>query len=142
MKFQLKLTYLAILASLSSYAHTSVAAESSEAEAQENIEQIVVTGSFSGKAIRKDEASFAISSFTDEDIQKMSPKSTADLFKAVPGVWAESSGGVSGANVFVRGFPGGGDAPFLTVQLQGAPIFPLQHSRFLKTQPYFASMKP
>ncbi|WP_064791942.1 TonB-dependent receptor [Shewanella woodyi] len=137
MKFQLKLTYLAILASLSSYAHTSVAADNSETEAQENIEQIVVTGSFSGKAIRKDEASFAISSFTDEDIQKMSPKSTADLFKAVPGVWAESSGGVSGANVFVRGFPGGGDAPFLTVQLQGAPIFPPSTLSFLENSTLF-----
>ncbi|ACA85726.1 TonB-dependent receptor [Shewanella woodyi] len=137
MKFQLKLTYLAILASLSSYAHTSVAADNSETEAQGNIEQIVVTGSFSGKAIRKDEASFAISSFTDEDIQKMSPKSTADLFKAVPGVWAESSGGVSGANVFVRGFPGGGDAPFLTVQLQGAPIFPPSTLSFLENSTLF-----
>ena len=62
---------------------------------------------------------------------------TADLFKAVPGVWSESSGGVSGANVFVRGFPGGGDAPFLTVQLQGAPIFPPPTLSFLENSTLF-----
>ena len=67
----------------------------------------------------------------------MAPKSTADLFKAVPGVWSESSGGVSGANVFVRGFPGGGDAPFLTVQLQGAPIFPPPTLSFLENSTLF-----
>lgn len=140
MKFKLKLTYLAILTSLGSYAQISVAADDSQTTpqaSQDNIEQIIVTGSFSGKAIRKDEASFAISSFSDEDIQKMSPKSTADLFKAVPGVWAESSGGVSGANVFIRGFPGGGDAPFLTVQLQGSAIFPPPTLSFLENSTLF-----
>jgi hypothetical protein len=103
----------------------------------EKIEKIIVTGTFSGKAVAKEEASFAISSFSENDIKKLAPKSTADLFKAVPGVWAESSGGVSGANVFVRGFPGGGDAPFLTVQLQGAPIFPPPTLSFLENSTLF-----
>jgi len=107
------------------------------AEEKEKIESIVVTGSFSGKSIAKEEASYAISSFSEDDIIKLAPKSTADLFKAIPGVWAESSGGVSGANVFVRGFPGGGDAPFLTVQLQGAPIFPPPTLSFLENSTLF-----
>ena len=59
------------------------------------------------------------------------------MFKLVPGVWAESSGGVSGANVFVRGFPGGGDAPFLTVQVNGAPIFPPPTLSFLENSTLF-----
>ncbi|MDO6717807.1 TonB-dependent receptor [Psychrosphaera sp. 1_MG-2023] len=103
----------------------------------DNVEKIVVTGTFSGKSVAKKEVSFAISSFSEDDIRKLAPKSTADLFKAVPGVWAESSGGVSGANVFVRGFPGGGDAPFLTVQLQGAPIFPPPTLSFLENSTLF-----
>lgn len=41
----------------------------------------------------------------------------------IPGVWAESSGGIAGANVFLRGLPISGDADFLTVQLQGVPIY-------------------
>lgn len=118
---------------------TSVFAEEQESTQSTNnsIEKIIVTGTFSGKSVAKEEASFAISSFSEDDIKKLAPKSTADLFKAVPGVWSESSGGVSGANVFVRGFPGGGDAPFLTVQLQGAPIFPPPTLSFLENSTLF-----
>lgn len=100
-------------------------------------EQIIVTGTASGKAVRKVDSSFATTSLSAEDIKKLAPKSTADVFKAIPGVWAESSGGVSGANVFVRGFPGGGDAPFLTVQLQGIPVFQPPTLSFLENSTLF-----
>ncbi len=119
---------------LACQANTAFAAEEA---ADEEIEKIVVTGSLTGKAVPKEEASFAISSFSEDDMAKIAPKSTADLFKAVPGVWAESSGGVSGANVFVRGFPGASDAPYLTVQLQGAPIFPPPTLSFLENSTLF-----
>jgi iron complex outermembrane receptor protein len=114
-----------------------------EAEAQGNnkekyyFEQIIVTGTASGTPVRKVDASFASSSLSADDIKKLAPKSTADLFKAIPGVWAESSGGVSGANVFVRGFPGGGDAPYLTVQLQGVPVFQPPTLSFLENSSIF-----
>ncbi len=101
------------------------------------VEQIVVTGTASGRSVRKVDASYASSILSAEDIQKLAPKSTADLFKAIPGVWSESSGGVSGANVFVRGFPGGGDAPFLTVQLQGVPVFTPPTLSFLENSTLF-----
>ena len=96
------------------------------------IEQIIVTGTASGTAIRKVDASYASTSLSAVDILKLAPKSTAELFRAIPGVWAESSGGVSGANVFVRGFPSGGDAPFLTVQLQGVGIYTPPSLSFLE----------
>jgi len=111
--------------------------DSKAASQKDNVEKIVVTGTFSGKAVAKEEASFAVSTFNSDDIKKLAPKSTADLFKAIPGVWSESSGGVAGANVFVRGFPGGGDAPFLTVQLQGAPVFPPPTLSFLENSTLF-----
>jgi hypothetical protein len=101
------------------------------------IEQIVVTGTASGTAIRKVDASYASTSLSAEDILKLAPKSTAELFRAIPGVWAESSGGVSGANVFVRGFPSGGDAPFLTVQLQGVGIYTPPSISFLENSTLF-----
>jgi iron complex outermembrane receptor protein len=100
-------------------------------------EQIIVTGTASGTAVRKVDASFASSSLSSDDIKKLAPKSTADLFKAIPGVWAESSGGVSGANVFVRGFPGGGDAPFLSVQLQGVTVYHPSTLSFLENSTLF-----
>jgi outer membrane receptor protein involved in Fe transport len=36
----------------------------------------------------------------------------------------ESSGGVAGANITVRGLPSASDAPFVSYQLQGMPIYP------------------
>ncbi|GLX76978.1 TonB-dependent receptor [Thalassotalea insulae] len=132
-----KLSSIAIALALGCQTTYAIADEQATKKHQGEVEKIVVTGTFSGKSVAKEEASFAISSFSVDDIKKLAPKSTADLFKAVPGIWAESSGGVSGANVFVRGFPGGGDAPFLTVQLQGAPIFPPPTLSFLENSTLF-----
>ncbi|TDF42276.1 TonB-dependent receptor [Alteromonadaceae bacterium M269] len=113
------------------------AQENTEEEAKNEVEQIIITGTASGTAERKVDTSFAITNLSADDIERLSPKSTADIFKAIPGVWSESSGGVSGANVFVRGFPGGGDAPFVTVQLQGAPIFSPPTLSFLENSTLF-----
>lgn len=101
------------------------------------IEEVVVTGTAGGSEIRKFDASYAITTASAEDIDKFAPNSTADLLKVVPGVWSESSGGVSGANVFVRGFPGAGDAPFLTVQVNGSPVFPPPTLSFLENTTLF-----
>ena len=101
------------------------------------IEEIVVTGTAGGAELRKFDASFAITTMSDEDITKYQPQSTADLLKLVPGVWSESSGGVSGANVFVRGFPGGGDAPFFSLQVNGAPLYPPPTLSFLENTTLF-----
>ncbi|HSG66457.1 MAG TPA: TonB-dependent receptor plug domain-containing protein, partial [Gammaproteobacteria bacterium] len=101
------------------------------------IEEVVVTGTAGGAEIRKFDASYAITTADADDIERYSPHSTADLLKLVPGIWSESSGGVSGANVFVRGFPGGGDAPFLTVQVNGSPIFPPPTLSFLENTTLF-----
>src|SRR5688500_10374057 len=106
-------------------------AQEAEAETQSTLEEVIVTGTAAGAEIQKVEASFAITTVSAEDITQYSPQSTADLLKLVPGVWSESSGGVSGANVMVRGFPGGGDAPYLTVQVDGVPIYPISTLSFL-----------
>lgn len=141
-----KLSTLAISLAVAGLCTGVVAAEAPKVQvaktqepkkAKEYIEQIVVTGTASGKAMKKVDASYAITTIDAESIERLAPKSTADLFKAVPGVWAESSGGVSGANVFVRGFPGGGDAPFLTVQLQGVPVYQPSTLSFLENSSLF-----
>ncbi|MCB1053359.1 MAG: TonB-dependent receptor [Acidobacteria bacterium] len=111
--------------------------EKKEEKQAEVVEEMVVTGTASGSQVRKLDASFAITTVSSDDMERESPNSTADLLKMVPGVWAESSGGVSGGNVFVRGFPGGGDAPFLTVQLNGSPIFPPPTLSFLENTTLF-----
>jgi len=108
-----------------------------DSDSDEVIEEVIVTGTAGGGEMRKLDASFSITTADAGEIEKFAPKSTADLLKIVPGVWVESSGGVSGANVFVRGFPGAGDAPFLTVQLNGAPVFPPPTLSFLENTTLF-----
>jgi outer membrane receptor protein involved in Fe transport len=83
---------------------------------------IIVTGTTAPQ--RRLDAGLAITTASLERIHEIAPNNTADLLKLVPGIWAETTGGATGANVFVRGFPTTGDAPFLTVQLDGAPIYP------------------
>ena len=124
----------AALAAFLSVATWPVMAEEAE---DRMMEEVITTGTAGGAELRKFDASFAITTMDDQDIAEYSPQSTADLLKLVPGVWAESSGGVAGANVFVRGFPGGGDAPFLTVQVEGAPIYPPPTLSFLENTTLF-----
>jgi hypothetical protein len=100
-------------------------------------EEVIVTGTPGGAGLNRLDASFSITSVNSEAIEKFSPNSTADLLKLVPGVWSESSGGVSGANVFVRGFPGTGDAPYLTTQIDGMTFFPPPTLSFLENSTLF-----
>lgn len=86
------------------------------------VADLVVTGMASPE--RRLDAGLAIATASLDRIHELAPNNTADLLKLAPGIWAETTGGATGANVFVRGFPTTGDAPFLTVQLDGAPIFP------------------
>ena len=76
-----------------------------------------------GAGTRRQDAAFAVTTIDEESIAKAAPLSTADLFQAVPGVSSESTGGQNGANIFVRGYPSGGDAVFVTLQSQGVPFF-------------------
>jgi iron complex outermembrane recepter protein len=85
-------------------------------------DEIIVTGT-AGGGINRQAAAFAITNITSDAIEKAAPNSTADLFKVIPGVSAESSGGQNGANIFVRGYPSGGDAEFVTLTVQGVPFF-------------------
>ena len=93
--------------------------------------EIVVVGT-SGAGTRRQDASFAVTTLSSDAIARAAPNSTADLLRTVPGVMAESSGGQNGANIFVRGYPSGGDAQFVTFQLAGVPIFPPSTLSFLE----------
>jgi len=131
-----KFTYSAIACAIS-LSLLSQQAIAQDNDKKEDVEVIVVSGTPGGVGISKKDASFAVTNIDASSIEKLSPKSTADLFKAVPGVWVESSGGESGANVFVRGFPGGGDAPFLTLSIEGSPVYPAPTLSFLENSTLF-----
>lgn len=104
---------------------------------EETLEEIVVLGTPGGAGVNKQDASFAITTLSADTLLKAGPKSTAEVLQLVPGVWAESSGGVAGANIDVRGLPGGGDAPFVTMSINGAPIYGTEMLSFFEQSSIF-----
>ena len=108
-----------------------------DASTNSDVQQIVVTGSAQRKGIKKIDAPYAITTANEEQMKEATPLSTADLFKIVPGVFAETSGGQTGPNIEVAGFPGGGDAPYVTIQLNGSPIFPAPTLSFMDNSSLF-----
>ncbi|MBU2447230.1 MAG: TonB-dependent receptor [Bacteroidetes bacterium] len=101
------------------------------------MEGVVITGTAGGSGIRKKDASFAITTISAAELEQLSPPSTAAALDLVPGVWSESSGGVAGANIFVRGLPSSGDAPFVTMSINGAPIYGTQTLSFFEQSTIF-----
>jgi outer membrane receptor protein involved in Fe transport len=105
-------------------------------EENSSLETIVVTGSAIG-GVKKLEASYNIVTANEEEIRRANPKSTADLLKISPGMWPESSGGQTGANIEIAGFPGGGDAPYFTTLLMGSPLYGMPSMSFFETTSIF-----
>src|SRR5690348_14917875 len=85
-----------------------------------SLEQVVVTGNTATGGLRKIDTSYTVTTATAEQIKMANPKSTADLLKISPGLWPESTGGQTGANIEIAGFPGGGDAPYFSTQMMGS----------------------
>jgi outer membrane receptor protein involved in Fe transport len=102
-----------------------------------NLETVVVTGSAISGGVKKLEASYNIVTANEEEIRNSNPKSTADLLKISPGMWPESTGGQTGANIEIAGFPGGGDAPYFTTQLMGSPLYGMPTLSFFETTSIF-----
>lgn len=101
------------------------------------LETVVVTGSALTGGVTKLEASYNIVTANEEQIRQSNPKSTADLLKISPGLWPESTGGQTGANIAIAGFPSGGDAPFYTTLLMGSPLYGMPTLSFFETTSIF-----
>ena len=118
-------------------APTASSDETSSNDENSGLETIVVTGSASAEGVKKLEASYNIVTANEEEIRRANPKSTADLLKISPGMWPESTGGQTGANIEIAGFPGGGDAPYFTTQLMGSPLYGMPTLSFFETTSIF-----
>jgi outer membrane receptor protein involved in Fe transport len=95
-----------------------------------SLDEIVVTASAQG--VKKLDASYNIVSLSLDQIANANPSSAADIFKQSPGIWPESSGGQTGANIDVAGFPnGGGDSPYFTTMINGSPLYGTANLSFL-----------
>ncbi|MGH8113983.1 MAG: TonB-dependent receptor plug domain-containing protein [Rhodanobacteraceae bacterium] len=101
----------------------------------QTLQAIVVTASAIG--VKKLDASYNIVTANREQIKEANPVSVADLLKISPGIWPESTGGQTGANIEIAGFPGGGDAPFFTNMINGSPIYGMPSLSFMDSSSLF-----
>lgn len=100
------------------------------------LQEVVVTANAT-QGIRKLDASYNIVSVGAEQIKQMNPKSTADILKVSPGIWPESSGGQTGANIEIAGFPSGGDSPYFTNMIEGLPLYGMPNLSFMDSSSLF-----
>jgi hypothetical protein len=114
----------------------SAADENAPAAPPSALEEVVVTANAQA-GVRKLDASYNIVSVDAEAIKQLNPKSTADILRASPGIFPESSGGQTGANIEVAGFPSGGDAPFFTNMIQGMPLYGMSSLSFMDSSSLF-----
>ena len=84
------------------------------------------------QGVKKLDASYNIVSVSQQDIQMANPASAAEIYKLSPGVLPEASGGQTGVNIDVAGFPlGGGDSPYFTTMIQGSPLYGVPSLSFM-----------
>lgn len=110
-------------------APASVAVPTHQADAPND--DIVVVGSADPAGQRKQTAGYAVTTLSSDAIKAAGPISAAAVMKLVPGIFPETTSGVSGPNIEVRGFPTGGDAKFVTMQIDSLPIYPVSSLSFL-----------
>jgi outer membrane cobalamin receptor len=102
-------------------AQTSGTQTTGSAQTSQNLQEVVVTATAVG--VKKLDASYNVVVADDELIKESNPLSAADLLKIAPGIWPESSGGQTGLNIEVAGFPSGGDSPFFSTLIMGMPVY-------------------
>ena len=102
---------------------TPVAAQDSAPEEQTaaELDAVVVTATAGGKTRLR--SSVSTSRVNAENIERSAPRSTAEIFRNIPGVRSESTGGEGNANIAVRGLPvASGGAKFLQLHEDGMPV--------------------
>lgn len=109
------------LCALASGAKAQSAPEADATAAVDAGEDIVVTAVARGSD--RLSTSVSTSSLSADDLLKATPRSAAELFRQLPGIRSESSGGEGNANIAVRGLPvASGGAKFLQLQEDGLPV--------------------
>ena len=85
------------------------------------LSQVVVTGVANERS--KMESSVSISTLNVQAIQNSGVRSTPELFRTIPGIRAEASGGEGNTNIASRGAPiSSGGSKYLQLQEDGLPV--------------------
>lgn len=103
------------------------------------LEELIVTGVPRGGATKL-EASVSVSSLPSEDITNLAPRSTAELFRSLPGIRSESSGGGGNANITIRGIPlATGGSKYMQIHEDGLPVLEYGDVNFGNTDNWMRS---
>lgn len=90
-------------------------------ENAESLDAIIVTGVTNPKA--KIESSVSVTTLRTETIAQSAPRTTAEIFRTIPGIRSESSGGEGNSNISVRGVPiSSGGSKYVQIQEDGLPV--------------------
>lgn len=85
------------------------------------LEEVVVTGVVNPRTKLK--SSVSITTLDVKQVEQSAPRSTAEIFRTIPGIRSESSGGEGNANIAVRGVPiSSGGSKYLQLQEDGLPV--------------------
>ncbi len=84
-------------------------------------DEIIVTASV--RPTNKLQTSVSVSALDSEAVAEAAPRTTAEIFRQIPGIRSEATGGDGNANIAVRGLPvASGGAKFLQLQEDGMPV--------------------
>jgi outer membrane receptor for ferrienterochelin and colicin len=114
---------LGVDAPIAALSGAASATEHSDANATP-LETVIVTGVPTAGGRRKLETSYSEVTLSQETIKESNATDFGDLLKLSPGTYVESSGGPTGNNVEVAGFPGSGQLAFGSFELNGVPVYP------------------
>ena len=90
---------------------------------------IIVTGV--AKATTAFDSSASVSALSEDTIQNLAPRSVNELFRSLPGVKAEDTGGDANANIKVRGLPiASGGSRYFSIQENGFPTLLIGDTAF------------
>lgn len=85
------------------------------------LNEVIVTGTTGSRS--KLNSSVSVSTLKYDDAAKAAPRTTAEIFRSIPGIKAEASGGDGNTNITVRGVPiSSGGSKYLQLQEDGLPV--------------------
>lgn len=90
-------------------------------EDAESLDQVIITGVTNPRS--KIESSVSVTTMRPSTIKQSAPRTTAEIFRTIPGIRSESSGGEGNSNIAVRGVPvSSGGSKYVQLQEDGLPV--------------------
>lgn len=100
---------------------------------QPAVEEMFVTG-VARVGVTKLNASVSVSALPGAEVEKVAPRSIAEVFRSLPGIRAESSGGGGNANITIRGIPlATGGSKYMQLHEDGLPVLEFGDINFANT---------